>query len=245
VAALYDTIGVDYANLRRPDPRIAAMIEAALGDAKSVVNVGAGAGFYEPAGRELVAVEPSEEMIRQRPPGSAKAVQARAECLPFADDSFDAALAVLTVHHWQDQVKGLAEMHRVARKRIVILTFDPAFRGAWQMEYWPQLVELDADQMPPLEFYSQHLGAIEIRTVPVPHDCSDGFLYAFWRRPHAYLDPAICRGSSSFWRIEGLARGQERLRADLESGKWQSDNSAILSAESCDMGYRLVVAELD
>lgn len=241
--ALYDTIGIDYAQLRKPDPRIAAQIEAALGDARSVLNVGAGAGSYEPAGREVTALEPSAEMIAQRPAGAAPAVQGSAESLPFADKSFDAAMAVLSIHHWHDQALGLREMRRVARGPVVLLTFDPAYRGAWQMEYWPQLVELDQGQMPPLEFYGEHLGPVEIRPVPVPHDCSDGFLYAYWRRPQAYLDPRVRKGSSSFWRIEGVEAGLERLEADLASGAWAERNAALLAMDSADMGYRLVAAQ--
>ncbi|QIG54027.1 methyltransferase domain-containing protein [Altererythrobacter sp. BO-6] len=242
MSALYDTIGVDYANLRRPDLRIAAQLHAALGDAQSVLNVGAGAGSYEPIDRDVTALEPSAEMIAQRPSGSAPAVQGSAEDLPFADKSFDAAMAVLTIHHWSDQAKGLAEMRRVARGPVVLLTFDPAFRGAWQMEYWPQLVTLDEDQMPPLDFYERHLGPVDIETVPVPHDCSDGFLYAYWRRPEAYLDPRIRKGSSSFWKLVGVEAGLEQLAADLRSGDWARENAALLDAEVRDMGYRLVIA---
>jgi SAM-dependent methyltransferase len=240
--ALYDTIGIDYADLRRPDPRIAAQIEDALGDARSVLNVGAGAGSYEPAGRTVTALEPSAEMIAQRPAGSAPVVQGTAEALPFADRSFDAAMAVLSIHHWPDQAQGLAEMRRVARDRVVLLTFDPAVRAAWQMDYWPQLVTLDDGQMPPLDFYAEHLGPVEITPVLVPHDCSDGFLYAYWRRPEAYLDPRVRKGSSSFWRIDGVEEGLTRLEADLASGAWQEAQRELLLQDSADMGYRLVVA---
>ncbi len=240
---LYDTIGIDYSNLRRPDPRIAALIESAIGDAQSVLNVGAGAGSYEPTDRQVTAVEPSIEMIRQRPKNAAPAVQGTAEVLPFTDNSFDAAMAILTVHHWTDQAKGLAEMRRVARKRVVILTYDPAFRDAWQMDYWPQLVALDEAQMPPMDAYARALGATEITPVPIPHDCSDGFLYAYWRRPSAYLDPRVRQGSSSFWRIEGITDGLARLERDLANGEWEASYGGLLRTESCDMGYRLVAAE--
>ena len=243
MSALYDTIGIDYANLRQPDPRIAAPILAALGGAKTVVNVGAGAGSYEPADRILTAVEPSAEMISQRRPGQAKIVQASAESLPFDDNSFDAAMAVLTVHHWSDQAAGLAEMRRVARSRAVMLTFDPAFRDMWLLDYWPQLAHLDDDQMPALDFYEQHWGPVDIATVPVPHDCIDGFLYAFWRRPSAYLDPRIRQGSSSFWRIDGVEEGLARLEQDIASGEWHRRNASLLDRTELDMGYRLIVGE--
>lgn len=242
--ALYDTIGVDYANLRQPDPRIAAQLEAALGDARTVLNVGAGAGSYEPASSDVVALEPSAEMIAQRPAGAAPAVQGQAEALPFADGSFDAVMAVLTIHHWTDQAKGLAEMRRVARRRVVVLTYDPGFRGQWQTEYWPGLIGLDDGVMPPMAFFAQHLGQVEIAPVMVPHDCSDGFLYAYWRRPHAYLDPAIRKGSSGFWMIEGVEEGAQRLAADLSSDAWSERNGSLLKLDMADMGYRIVRAEL-
>ena len=244
MSALYDMIGVDYANLRKPDPRIAAQIVGALGNTRTVLNVGAGTGSYEPSGRQVTALEPSAEMIAQRGAGAAPAVQGQAESLPFADNSFDAAMGVLTIHHWTDQAKGLAEMRRVARDRVVLLTFDPAFRGAWQMDYWPQLVALDEAKMPPLDFYAKHLGEVEILPVPIPHDCSDGFLYAYWRRPAAYLDPRIRKGSSSFWLLDSLQDGFERLEADLASGAWECENATILGQDSYDAGYRLVTVRV-
>ncbi|MDC0886457.1 class I SAM-dependent methyltransferase [Altererythrobacter sp.] len=244
MSALYDTIGVDYSSLRKPDARIAAQIDAALGDAKTVLNVGAGAGAYEPATRDVTALEPSSEMIAQRPAGSGRAVQGAAENLPFDDTSFDAVMAVLTIHHWSDQARGLAEMRRVARDRIVLLTYDPAFRGQWQSTYWPQLVTLDNEAMPAMDFYTEHLGPVDITPVLVPQDCSDGFLYAYWRRPQAYLDPRIRKGSSSFWKIDGVEEGLQCLEADLSSGAWANENASLLEAESADMGYRMIVADL-
>ncbi|ABC64426.1 class I SAM-dependent methyltransferase [Erythrobacter litoralis] len=244
MSVLYDTIGIDYANLRKPDLRIAAQIDAALGDAQSVLNVGAGAGSYEPAGRAVTALEPSAEMIAQRPEGTAPVVQGPAEDLPFADNSFDAAMAVLTIHHWSDKARGLAEMRRVARNRAVLLTYDPAFRGQWQTEYWPGLIGLDDGAMPPMAFFEEHLGPVDTQPVLVPHDCSDGFLYAYWRRPQAYLDPRIRKGSSGFWMIDGVEEGAQRLQADLASGAWAARHAALLERENADMGYRLVIADL-
>lgn len=242
--AIYDRIGIDYANLRRPDARIAAQLDAALGDAASVLNVGAGAGSYEPAGREVTALEPSAEMIAQRAADAAPVVQGHAEALPFGDDSFDAVMAVLSIHHWSDKAKGLAEMRRVARSRVVLLTYDPDFRGQWQAGYWPGLVGLDDGVMPKMAFFEEHLGAVDIEPVLVPHDCTDGFLYAYWRRPEAYLDPRIRKGSSAFWLIDGVEEGATRLRADIESGEWARANAALLDSESADMGYRLVTAQI-
>ena len=240
--ALYDTIGINYSELRRPDPRIAAMIGAALGEAGTVLNVGAGTGSYEPAGRQVVAVEPSLEMIRQRGPGSAPAVQAAAENLPFADKAFDASMAILTLHHWADKAKGLAEMRRVTRGRIVLLTFDAAHRGGWLADYLPELAALDEAQMPPMEDYERWLGTVQILPVPIPHDCTDGFLHAYWRRPAAYLDERVRSAISSFWKVGDIGPGLRRLAEHLESGEWRRRYAHLLTLDELDLGYRLVVA---
>lgn len=242
MTAIYDTIGIDYAHLRRPDARIAARIEAALGAARTVLNVGAGSGSYEPKDREVTALEPSTEMIRQRPPGSAPVVQGSAEALPFPDQSFDAAMAVLTVHHWSDQRRGLAELRRVSRGPVVILTYDPAFRGFWLADdYLPELTALDDAAMPPLSLYREVLGAVEVSAVPIPHDCTDGFLCAYWRRPAAYLDARVRAAMSSFHLIDAQD-GLARLEADLASGEWKRKHSQVLVEDAMDLGYRLVVA---
>jgi len=239
---VYDRIGVDYSELRKPDPRIAARILAALGSATSVLNVGAGTGSYEPTDRPVTAVEPSAEMLRQRRVPPAPAVRGHAEDLPFPDDAFDAAMAVLTVHHWTDKAQGLREMRRVARGPVVILTFDPAHRGCWLTNYLPRLATLDEAQMPPMTDYARWLGPVEISPVPIPKDCSDGFLHAYWRRPEAYLDPRIRRGSSSFWALPDLDEGLARLEADLASGEWGRRYRSLLDLDELDTGYRLVVA---
>jgi SAM-dependent methyltransferase len=241
--AKYDVIGLNYAELRKPDPRIAAVIEAALGPARSVLNVGAGTGSYEPTGRSVVAVEPSGEMIRKRGPGAAEAVQATADALPFADKSFDAGMAILTLHHWPDKAAGLREMRRVTRGRIVLLTFDPAHRP-WLTDYLPELAALDEAQMPAMADYERWLGPVRVTPVPVPHDCTDGFLYAYWRRPAAYLDPHVRSGSSSFWAIGDKAEaGLQKLRRDFDSGEWDRRHADLLALDEYDAGYRLVVAD--
>ena len=237
---LYDTIGLNYANLRQPDHRIAGKINAALGNAKSVLNVGAGAGSYEPADRQITAVEPSIEMIQQRPESNAIVVQGSAEQLPFDDDSFDAAMAVLTIHHWSDQPKGAQEMRRVTRGKIVFLTYDPAFRGFWLFDYFPALVTLDEGQMPPLDSYENWLGPTTISSVPIPHDCSDGFLAGYWRRPSAYLDERVRGAMSSFWALGDVSDGLRRLEADLKSGDWEQRYGDVLELDELDCGYRLV-----
>ncbi len=239
MTALYDTIGIDYAQLRKPDQRIARQIEQALGPAQTVLNVGAGTGSYEPANRKVTALEPSAEMISQRPAGAAPAVHGSAEAIPFPDHSFDAVMGVLTIHHWADQQHGIQEMRRVARERIVLLTFDPAARP-WLTDYLPELAALDEAAMPSLETLAAWLGPVSIEPVLVPHDCSDGFLYAYWRRPAAYLDPRIRKGSSSFWKIDQAEAGFARLSDDLASGEWERRYGDLLGQDSYDAGYRLV-----
>jgi SAM-dependent methyltransferase len=242
MSAKYDVIGINYAALRKPDARIARIIEGALGSAQTVLNVGAGTGSYEPTDRSVIAVEPSREMIRKRGPAAAAAVQASAVDLPFDDSCFDAAMAILTLHHWPDKEAGLREMRRVTRGRIVLLTFDPSHRP-WLTDYLPELAALDEGQMPAMSCYARWLGSVEIAPVPVPHDCSDGFLYAYWRRPAAYLDARIRSGSSSFWALGTAAEtGLQTLRRDLDSGAWARRYADLLTLDDYDAGYRLVVA---
>ncbi len=240
--ALYDTIGLNYAELRRPDVRIAAPIHAALDGARTVLNVGAGAGSYEPADRIVTALEPSAAMIAQRPASGATVVQGVAESLPFMDKAFDAVMAVLTVHHWTDKAKGMREMRRVSRGPIAILTFDPAFRDFWLLDYFPELVAIDEGLMPPLDAYAGWLGPVTVAPVLVPHDCTDGFGAAYWRRPAAYLDPRVRAAMSSFWKIGDVTLGLERLQRDLEGGAWNHRYGKLLQLEARDCGYRLVVA---
>ena len=243
MAAKYDIIGLNYAELRKPDQRIAAAVQQALGPAETVLNVGAGTGSYEPVDRLVTAVEPSREMIRQRSSAAAQAIQASAEHLPFDDDAFDAAMAILTVHHWPDKEAGLCEMRRVTRGRIVLLTFDPSHRP-WLTDYLPELVRLDEAHLPAMSDYERWLGPVQITPLLVPHDCSDGFLYAYWRRPGAYLDPRIRSGSSSFWAMgNSVESGLERLRRELQTGEWERRYAELLTLDAYDAGYRIVVAE--
>ena len=243
MAQLYDAIGVGYGHHRRPDPRIAAAIRDALGAAESVLNVGAGAGSYEPSEGTVVAVEPSLAMIRQRPAGSAAVVQASATHLPFADAAFAAALAVLTVHHWPDRTRGLAEMARVTRQRVVILTWDPAFSGFWLVDdYFPEIWAIDRPIFPSIDELRPALGNVESRPLRVPHDCIDGFLGAYWRRPHSYLDPGVRVAMSTFAKIGDVEPGVTRLRRDLEDGTWQRRHGHLSEQHELDLGYRLVIA---
>jgi SAM-dependent methyltransferase len=242
---IYDRIGEGYVHSRRSEPRIAAAIDVALRTARSVVNVGAGAGSYEPRGRDVVAIEPSSTMIAQRPSGSATAIRATAAHLPFRDRAFDAALAVLTVHHWPgpDRIAGLREMGRVARDGVVVLTWDPSSAGFWLVEdYLPEVLAIDRRIFPPLAEFEAALGPVAVLPLPIPHDCADGFLGAFWRRPHAYLDRGIQRAISTFTKVRDLDAGLERLRADLESGRFAARHAELLAREELDIGYRLVVS---
>ena len=242
MVAKYDIIGVNYAELRKPDARIAAAIQAALGQAETVLNVGAGTGSYEPFDRQVTAVEPSLEMIRKRDPSAARAIRASAGDLPFADDAFDASMAILTIHHWPDKEAGLHEMRRVTHGPVVLLTFDPAHRP-WLTDYLPELVSLDEAQMPAISDYQRWLGRVRVTPVLVPHDCSDGFLYAYWRRPSAYLDARIRSGSSSFWAVHNVEPGLQKLQQDLETGAWNRRYADLLALDAYDAGYRLVVAD--
>ena len=243
----YDRIGTGYAKTRRPDPSHQRAILRALGDARSVLNVGAGTGSYEPSDRTVVAVEPSEVMIAQRPTGAAPVVRARAEGLPFGDGAFDAALAILTVHHWDDPGRGLSEMRRIAATRVVIFTADiDVWARMWLVrDYFPEIAELDRRRFPPPEVIAHSLGGGRILSIPTPGDCTDGFTPAFWKRPEAYLDPGIRAGMSSFAVIDNrsVTRGLARLARDLESGQWRARNAALLDLDELDVGHRLVVAE--
>jgi SAM-dependent methyltransferase len=242
---LYDTIGKRYATQRIPDPRIAAQIHAALGDAGTVINVGAGAGSYEPTDRFVVAVEPSMTMIRQRAAGAAPVIQAIAENLPVRDQSVSAAMAILTVHHWKDRRAGLNELGRVARDRVVILTWDPDGPEFWLTQhYFPAMVARDRINFPAVSEIASVLGDVRIETAPVPGDCIDGFLGAYWRRPHSYLDPAVRNSISGFAGTEGVPEGLYRLEADLESGEWARRFGALCGHSHLDIGYRLVIASL-
>jgi SAM-dependent methyltransferase len=239
---LYDRIGGGYGRYRRPDPRIAARIRTALGAVRTVVNVGAGTGSYEPRST-VVAVEPSATMVAQRPAGAAPAVRASALALPFRADAFDAALAILTLHHWPDWRAGVAEMMRVARDRIVILT--PEASDFWLVrDYFPEIGALDRRWLPPVAELVDLLGGAQVLPVPVPWDCTDGFLGAHWRRPQSYLDAGVRGAISAFSQVGDVQGGIARLRRDLRKGTWARRNAELADREELDVGYRLVVAEV-
>jgi hypothetical protein len=241
---LYDTLGVTYSATRRTEPRIAAQVWAALGDAQTVLNVGAGTGSYEPPDRDVTAVEPSAVMRAQRPEGAARCIAATAESLPFEDQSFDAAMAFATVHHWQDPIAGLREMQRVAR-RVVVFTCETTDRS-WRRRFWltrDYLTEVPASRV---GLATELAGAIGARMEPVlvPWDCVDGFFEAFWRRPEAYLDEGVRRGVSVWTSVgaEAERRAVRRLGEDLASGRWAERNGDLLDLEEAELGLRLLVA---
>jgi SAM-dependent methyltransferase len=243
----YDVIGRGYNQIRRPDPRIAARIDQALAGARSVVNIGAGAGSYEPRDREVTAVEPSALMIAQRPQGAAPVTQARAESLPFANDSFDAAMAILTVHHWADVGAGLSEMCRIARSRVVILTLDAAVTlRTWIVrDYFPEAGEIDLRELPTIQSLTKRLPGARVEVLAAPRKCRDGFTIALWDRPELLLDPDIRRCSSVWHHMSAKATesGLQRLRADLKSGRWDEKYGYLRNERELDIGLRLVMAD--
>ena len=245
MSQLYDEIGAGYQQRRRPDPRLAAAITRALDRTETVVNVGAGTGSYEPVDRAVVAVEPAMTMIRQRRAGSAPVVQASATELPFRDAEFASALAILTVHHWPDRARGLDELARVARRRVVVLTWDPSSSGFWLVDdYFPEIVDLNRRIFPTIEDFGRAFGPVEVRPFPIPHDCLDGFLGAYWRRPRAYLDAGVRAAISTFAKAQPheLESGLERLRRDLADGTWERRHAHLLDLAEIDLGYRIVIA---
>jgi SAM-dependent methyltransferase len=240
-AQLYDGIGTRYRDYRRADPRIMAVLMESLGDAKSVLNIGAGTGSYEPKDRFVVAVEPSETMIGQRAKGCDPVVRSFALNLPFRDNSFEAAMAILTIHHWPDRDRGLAEMKRIVSGRCLILTWEPPDTEFWlTKDYLPHFLEADRELFPP---WFRDLPNCSVRAIPIPHDCTDGFLCAYWRRPEFYLDPMARSAISIFSRVGNFESGLSRLRNDLADGMWRRRYQHLFDVSELDLGYRLVVVD--
>jgi SAM-dependent methyltransferase len=242
-SADYKIVGQNYSVLRKPDPRIGAAIWDKLEGIESVVNIGAGTGSYEPPGKYVVAVEPSEVMIAQRENAENSSIcQACAEKLPFASDSFEAAMAILTLHHWEDWKKGLQEAVRVSRNKIIILTWVGLQEKFWLFDYFPELERVDEALFPSIEELSSELGGLQVLDVPIPSDCTDGFLCAYWARPLSYLDDKVRSAISTFSRISDVESGLSRLAADLGSGEWDKRYGHLTRLNEKDFGYRLVVA---
>lgn len=239
----YRVFGRGYAQVRQPDPHIERQIHDALGDADAVVNVGAGAGSYEPVGRRVLAVEPSVTMLRQRGPGTQPVVRAAAEALPCRDGQFDVAMALLTVHHWRDPVAGLGELRRVARRQVV-LTWDVEVMARYWLvaDYLPEIAVRER-RLATVDTVLDVLGRAEVRVLEVPWDCVDGFLAAYWRRPRAYLDDDVRAGMSGVAALPGdtVRAATERLADDLDTGEWTRRHGHLLDEETLDVGYRLVI----
>ena len=244
----YDEMGLGYGRVRRPDPRLGERIWSALGDARSVVNIGAGTGSYEPPDREVLAIEPSAVMIAQRPVGAPPALQAKAESLPLADKSFDAALAVLSIQHWDDVERGLSELVRVARERLVLVTIAvEALADMWLVrDYAPETLKVHASAFPSLDRLLTTLPGARTEVLQVPRDCSDGFAAALWARPEAFLDPSI-RAASSVWHQlppDVVERTVSALARDLQTGRWDARYGVLREKPTLDVGLRLVVMDL-
>jgi SAM-dependent methyltransferase len=207
-----------------------------------VVNIGAGSGSYEPTDLQVVPVEPSETMIRQRPASLPPACLGTAEKLPLEAKSVDAALAFLTAHHWRDRPQAFAEIRRVARRRAVFFTHDPDASFGWLDDYFPGLA---GERYPRLAEFDA-LGSVTVDPVPIPADCTDGFTAAYWRRPDAYLDEAVRANMSTFALLDErvVADGVARLARDLAGRAWHRRYASLLSSSELDVGYRLVVSEL-
>jgi SAM-dependent methyltransferase len=242
----YDEHGVGYARKRRADPRIGAAILDALGDARTVLNVGAGAGSYEPRDRWVLAVEPSATMRAQRPADAAPCLAGTAESLPLDDDAVDAAMACVTIHHWSDRAAGLAEMRRVARGPVVVFTFDLDAMVDWQRDHLAAPMAIERPRFGSIEEVAAELGGrVRIEALPTPADCTDGFFEAYWNRPEALLDPEV-RASQSIWELVEPEVEEEivaRLAADLESGKWDEEHGALRGQESYAGSLRLLISE--
>ena len=243
----YDRAAADYPGRRHADPRIERHIHAALADARTVVNIGAGSGSYEPRDRWVLAVEPSAGMRSARPVDAPPAIAASAEALPLDDDSVDAAMAIITIHHWNEPLAGLAEMRRVTRGNVVLVTFDIDILADYWMisDYLPEALEDDRRRFPTITQITSALGGASVLAIPIPSDCSDGFFEAFYCRPEAYLDHRV-RAAQSVWpRLpEGVQdRALGALKWDLRSGVWEERHGHLRTERHYDGALRLIVSE--
>jgi SAM-dependent methyltransferase len=246
VGPIYNAIGGNYSLHRKTDPTIYSLIQKSLAMCETILNVGAGTGCYEPPNCTL-ALEPSPTMVAQRPKGSAPCIMGVAENLPLLDQSFDGSLACLTIHHWSDLAAGLAEMCRVTRKRVVLLTWSPQLSPEFWLtrDYMPEIVDVYKPRLPTIEELQRILGDIDVQPVLIPEDCQDAFVGAFWKRPAAFLDPLIQQANSAMAQLDAevLSRGIDRLRNDLQSGRWSIRNSELQDLTALDVGIRLVIKD--
>ena len=242
---IYDDIGINYSVTRCTDPKIAKQLYLSLEGATRIVNIGAGTGSYEPDNVDLVAVEPSAEMISQRVIGSHRVEQAFAEKLPFENNSFSHAMTVLSMHHWENRALAFSEINRVATQKFVAITWDPQSDPFWlTQDYFPEIYEMDKDIFPGLEDFTEHFDEVEISSLLIPADCKDGLLAAFWKRPAAYLNSKVRQSTSPFAKVANLAEGLQKLEDDLASGVWAKNNHAILNSSFLDVGYRIISARV-
>ncbi len=240
----YDKLAKQYENFRYPDRRIADRIFRHTRNARRIINVGAGTGAYEPVHCKVVAIEPSRRMIERRKKTTATVIRGFAEKLPFDDNDFDVAMAILTIHHWDDIARGLSELRRVAKQRVVLLTWIDDSPKYWLEDYFPDMRAIDKVLFPTLDELDQWLGGISTEIVEVPGDCTDGFMCAYWKRPDAYLNKSVRAAISTFSRMSDIEPGLARLQSDLSSGKWYKKHGGLLTKDSLDLGYRLVVSNL-
>lgn len=243
----YDTIGHGYAQTRQEERVIRDHLHAALGDARTVVNVGAGAGSYEPRDRHVVAIEPSDVMAAQRPTELAPAICAEAGHLPLRDQSVDAAMAILSLHHWDNCERGIRELRRVARGPVILLTYDADVSGRMWLtsDYMPETAELDRRTFPPPQQLNEWLGgACCIESVPIPRDCADWMLGSFWAHPERVLNSQARAGTSGFARLDPqiVSRVVSEVKRDLESGVWDERHGHLRQLDRFDAGLRLIVA---
>ena len=243
--AIYDDIGINYTVTRSTDPRIAKQLYSELQGATRIVNIGAGTGSYEPENIELVAVEPSSEMISQRRADSHRVEQAFAEKLPFENGSFSHAMTINSMHHWENRALAFSEINRVAIEKFVAITWDPESDPFWlTRDYFPEIYEMDKCIFPELGEFNEHFDEVKISPLQIPSDCKDGLLAAFWKRPEAYLSSKIRQSTSPFSKIKNLTQGLQKLENDLANGVWSKNNHAILNLTSLDVGYRVISAKV-
>lgn len=242
---IYDKIGLNYSVTRCTDPKIAKLLYSEFRGASRIVNIGAGTGSYEPEHGQLVAVEPSSEMISQRKSGSGCVVQAFAEDLPFEDSSFSHAMTVLSMHHWENRALAFSEINRVATEKFVAISWDPEADPFWlTRDYFPEFYEMDRVNFPKLEELKREFDEVKMSPLRIPSDCKDGFLASFWKRPEAYLNRKVRQSISSFSLVNNLADGLQKLEDDLARGVWARKNQAILNSSSADVGYRIISAKV-
>lgn len=243
-SANYDIVGKHYTELRKPDFRIAEKIHYHLQDSNSIINIGAGTGSYEPEDKVIAAIEPSDSMVSQRiRKANAAIFRARAEYLPFPTNSFDAALSILSIHHWTDWKRGLSEALRVAKQKVVLFTWIYIEADFWLYSYFPELKKVDCELFPSLEELASILGELDVITVPIPNNCTDGFLCAYWSRPERYLCPRTRSAISTFSRLKSVDNGLEKLSRDLKTGQWHKKYGHTLEFEEYDFGYRVIASK--